>query len=121
MKDRSPPTGTIRTAVNGTEASTYRHGDDDIDITVRLQESSRASVEDLKKLTVVADGGQQIPISSIARIERSNALTSINHKDQKRVVTVSGKVTEPRLAEPVRIEAMRRGQASSSGCSWCSP
>jgi multidrug efflux pump subunit AcrB len=102
--------GTIRTAVNGTEASTYRHGDDDIDITVRLQEGSRASVDDLRKLTVVTDGGQQIPISSIARIERSNALTSINHKDQKRVVTVSGKVTEPRLAEPARVEATRRVQ-----------
>ncbi len=103
--------GTIRTAVNGTEASTYRHGDEDIDITVRLQEGSRTSVEDLKRLTIVAEGGAQIPISSIASVERSNALTSITHKDQKRVVTVSGKVTEPRLAEPVRRTVTERVEA----------
>jgi CzcA family heavy metal efflux pump len=103
--------GTIRTAVNGTEASTYRHGDEDIDITVRLQEESRTSVEDLKRLTIVAEGGAQIPISSIASVERSNALTSITHKDQKRVVTVSGKVTEPRLAEPVRRTVTERVEA----------
>ena len=103
--------GTIRTAVNGTEASTFRHGDEDIDITVRLQEGSRSSVEDLKRLTVVADGGEQIPLASIASVERSNALTSITHKDQKRVVTVSGKVTEPRLAEPVRQTVMERVEA----------
>jgi len=100
--------GTIRTAINGTEASKFRHGDEDIDITVRLQEGSRTSVADLKRLTVVADGGQQIPLSAIATVERSNALTSITHKDQKRVVTVSGKVTEPRLAEPVRQAVQKR-------------
>lgn len=105
--------GTIRTAVNGTEASTFRHGDDDIDITVRLQEGSRTSVEDLKRLAVVANGGEQIPISSIATVERSNALTSITHKDHKRVVTVSGKVTEPRLAEPVRSRVTERVAAIS--------
>ena len=103
--------GTMRTAINGTEASTYRDGEDDIDITVRLQQESRASIEDLKKLTIVAENGAQIPVSAIASVERSAALTSITHKDQKRVVTVSGKVTEPRLAEPVRQEAQRRVEA----------
>jgi CzcA family heavy metal efflux pump len=103
--------GTLRTAINGTEASTYRHGDDDIDITVRLRQGSRASLEDLRKLTVVAEGGAQIPLSAIATIERSAALTSITHKDQKRVVTVSGKVTETRQAEPARVESQRRIEA----------
>ncbi len=103
--------GTMRTAINGTEASTYRDGDDDIDITVRLQAGSRAALDDLKTLTIVAENGAQIPVSAIATIERSKALTSITHKDLKRVVTVSGKVTEPRFAEPVRQEAQRRVEA----------
>lgn len=102
---------TIRTAINGTEASTYRHGDDDIEVTVRLQEASRGSIADLRRLTVVGPDGDQVPISAIAALERSAALTAIRHKDQKRVVTVSAKVTEPRLAEPVRLEARRRVEA----------
>ena len=59
--------GTMRTAINGTEASTYRHGDDDIDITVRLQEGSRTSLEDLRKLAIVAEGGAQIPVCRFRR------------------------------------------------------
>jgi CzcA family heavy metal efflux pump len=102
---------TIRTAVNGTEASTYRYGDVDIDITVRLQESSRASLDDLARLTVVTPNGKQVPISSIAMLQRTASLTAIRHKDQKRVVTVSGKVTNPTLAEPVRQEAQHRVEA----------
>jgi multidrug efflux pump subunit AcrB len=100
---------TIRTAVNGTEASTFRSAeDDDVDITVRLREDSRGSLDDLERLTVVTPDGAQVPIASIARLERATALTAVRHKDLKRVVTVSGNVTTPTLAEPVRREVQRR-------------
>jgi CzcA family heavy metal efflux pump len=100
--------GTIRTAINGTEAATFRKGDEDIDITVRLAQGFRKSLEDIRRLTVVSDTGGQIPISSIATVDRTKALTAILHKDQKRVVTVSGKVTNPRLAEPVLRQVRER-------------
>lgn len=103
---------TLRTAINGTEASTFRGTDEDIDITVRLAEADRASLDDLSRLTVVTEDGDQVPISSIATVERSKALTAIRHKDAKRVVTVSGKVTSPTFAEPVRQEAERRLRAA---------
>jgi multidrug efflux pump len=103
---------TVRTAVNGTEASTYRYGDDEADITVRLNQEARESLEALHRLAVVNDDGDQIPLQVVARLERASALTSIRHKDQKRVVTVSGKVTSPELAEPVRREAQRRLETS---------
>ncbi|MGD2113811.1 MAG: efflux RND transporter permease subunit [Acidobacteriota bacterium] len=101
---------TVRTAVTGTEASTYRKGDeeDDVDITVRLQESARRSMEDLSQLTVRTEDGAQIPIGSIATIRQGSALTSIRHQDSERVVTISGDVTSPELAEPVRREAQAR-------------
>jgi len=103
--------GTVRTAVNGTEASIYRYGEDEADITVRLQEGSRTSIEDLSRLKLVSPTGGQVPLSSVARVERASALTSIRHKDQKRVVTVSGDVTSPELAEPVRQQAKARLEA----------
>ena len=103
---------TMRTAINGTEASTYRDGDDDIDITVRLQEESRGSLADIARLTIVTESGNQIPVSAVARVEQTASLTSIRHKDHKRVVTVSGKVTTPTMAEPVRSEATRRIEAT---------
>jgi len=99
---------TVRTAVNGTEASVYRWGDDKADIVVRLAEPFRTSPEDLARLQIVTEGGAQIPLSAIAHIERGSALTSIRHKEQRRVVTVSGKVTSTAMAEPVRREARER-------------
>lgn len=99
---------TLRTAVQGEDASTFRRGDEEIDITVRLREGSRSSLDDLRRLTVVTEGGQQVPVEAFATIERSAALTAIRHKNRQRMVTVSGKVATPRLAEPVRAEARRR-------------
>jgi len=99
---------TVRTAINGTDASTYRRGDEEIDVTVRLREESRSSPEDLRRLVVVNDQGEQVPLDAVATVERSSSITSIRHRDRKRMVTVSGKVAEPKLAEPVRSEARRR-------------
>ncbi len=82
---------TVRTAVNGTEASKYRIGEDEYDITVRYAKDSRASVEDLQRVNVFHEG-EQIPLPNIARIESSSGVGTIQHKDLKRVVTVSAKV-----------------------------
>ena len=100
---------TVRTAVNGTEASTFRRtGDDEVDIMVRLGQRGTTDLSELSRITVVNEDGVQIPLSAVATLERDHSLTLIRHKDQDRVVTVSGKVTETRLAQPVRLEAARR-------------
>jgi multidrug efflux pump subunit AcrB len=99
---------TVRTAVNGTEASVHRYGDDEADVVVRLAEGSRSSIEELSRLTVVSEDGDQVPLSAVAAVRTDTALTSINHKDQKRVVTITGDVTSPELAEPMRQQAQER-------------
>ncbi|MEM9291304.1 MAG: efflux RND transporter permease subunit [Acidobacteriota bacterium] len=101
----------VRTAINGTEASIYRWGDDEADVVVRLAEGARTSLEDLGQLTVVNEDGVRIPLAEVAQLERSQALTMIIHKERKRVVTVSGKVARPQLADPVRQEARKRLEA----------
>jgi len=80
---------TIRTAINGTEASKFRDGEDDYDITVRLAETDRNSLESLRSLTIFYDG-RQIPLVSVADFEIGSGLGSITRLDQKRVVTVRG-------------------------------
>ncbi|MCB1034929.1 MAG: efflux RND transporter permease subunit, partial [Acidobacteria bacterium] len=102
---------TVRTAVNGTKASVYRWGDDEADVVVRLPAQSRTSLDVLGRLPVFNESGEAIPLNAVARLERTAALTSITHKNQQRLVTVSGRVTSPKLAAPVRAEAQRRLQA----------
>jgi multidrug efflux pump subunit AcrB len=100
---------TVRTAVNGTEAAIFRKGEDEADITVRFSQDHRSDLSDLTSIFVFNnDTNEAIPISSFARFEKTASLTSIKHKDQKRVVTVTGDVTEPGFAQPVREEVAKR-------------
>ncbi|WP_420456526.1 efflux RND transporter permease subunit [Rubrivirga sp.] len=79
----------VRGAVNGVEASKYRDGKDEYDVTVRLREEDRESLRELESLTVLNEG-VQIPLVSVARIVPASGLGSITRLDQERVVTVLG-------------------------------
>ena len=79
----------VRGAVNGVEASQWRDGKDEYDITVRLREEDRQSLRELESLTVLNEG-QQIPVVSVARIVPASGLGSVTRLDQERVVTVLG-------------------------------
>lgn len=87
---------TVRAAIAGVEASKYRVGEDEYKIRVRLQENQRTSMADLEKLHInfMNRRGQllSIPLTSVASISRTTAVTDIRRKDQKRVLTITGDV-----------------------------
>ena len=83
---------TVNTAVSGNDASTYRVGNNDYDITVRLDSSQRNNVQDLANLYVANKDNVLIPISSVADISFTAGIGSIKRKDLKRVVTISANV-----------------------------
>ena len=56
---------TVRSAINGTEASKYREGEDEYDITVRLVEEQRSDLEALGDLVILKDG-LQTPLAEVA-------------------------------------------------------
>ena len=80
---------TVRIAMNGLEASKYRDGDDEYDITVRLREEDRSSLQSLDNLTIFSRG-QQIPLSSVASFEETRGLGSITRLDLKRTAIIEG-------------------------------
>jgi len=82
---------TVRSAINGTEASTFRDGKDEYDITVRLAKEYRDDLNSLGDLYVYHDGNQ-IPLSSVATWEVSEGSGDVNRKDLEKVVTVSSDV-----------------------------
>lgn len=79
---------TIRTAINGTEASQYRIGQDEYDITVRFSQDFRKSYTDLLNLTIFHEG-THIPLTNFATLEFSAGLSNINHVDGDRVITIT--------------------------------
>jgi multidrug efflux pump len=79
---------TIRTAVNGTEASEYRVGQDEYDITVRFIKDYRKSYTDLLDLTIFHEG-KHYPLANFASVEFSSGLSTVNHVDGDRVISIT--------------------------------
>lgn len=97
---------TIRSAVNGFEASKFRDGKDEYDITVRLDEQYRNNLSTLQDLTIV-DEDKQIPLSSVASWETSEGLGGIKHIDQERVISVQADVRSDYNANAVLQEVQQ--------------
>jgi len=82
---------TIRAAIAGTEASTYRVGEDDYDVTVRLAPQQRRNLETLESLNILEpQSGQQIPLASVADFVDSEGLGSITRLNLRRVAVIEG-------------------------------
>lgn len=84
--------GMVRTAIQGTEATQYRTGNDEYDVIVRLAEPWRQDLESLRDLTINNESGDQIPLVAVADWRVGEGLGSIQRKDMDRVATISSEV-----------------------------
>ena len=88
----------IRTALFGKEVSKFRDKNDDAPIQLRLRMEDRDNLEKLMNLNISymdmsLQQFRQVPISALASIRYTNAISSINRKNQKRLVTLSSDVS----------------------------
>lgn len=91
----------LKTAYNGLEVSTYREGDEDYDITVKLPENDRNVTDVLHKLMIPTPSGQIVPLTTLATIEYSGSIGDISRINHERVVTVKANVDESNIPGPV--------------------
>lgn len=86
----------VRTAISGSEASNFRVGEDEYKIRVRLREEQRQSPSDIENLNITFMNQRgvllSVPLVSVADVVRTQGLSSIKRKDQKRVITITGDV-----------------------------
>ena len=89
---------TLRRSVYGEEASTYKDGDDDIEINVRFNDKYRYDENALFNQPVTFRNNQgnliQVPISALVEKNTTSAFSAIKRKDLKRVITVYSNVLE---------------------------
>jgi multidrug efflux pump subunit AcrB len=104
--------GAIRTAINGATASKYRVGEDEYDITVRLREDQRSSLNSLESLEIIYNNKEgktlSVPLISVANISRSTGPGAIRRKDLKRVITISSNVAENFNANDVLLKVKEK-------------
>lgn len=87
----------MRTALFGKEVSTFKDGEDDYPINVRLMENYRESEDALMNMRLTfrdqATGKiVQVPISSVAEAEKSSTFSAVKRRDLDRVITISSNV-----------------------------
>jgi len=96
----------LRTALFGKEVSKFRDVDSDAPIQLRLMPEYREKVEDLLNMDIafldMATGRfKQVPASAVATVEYATAFSSINRKQQRRVVTLGSNVLEGYTANEI--------------------
>ncbi len=82
----------VKGALDGTTASQYSDGSTEYDIVVQYPDNYVADYNELKNLQIKTTTGQWISLSDISNIEISDTSTTLTRIDQKRVVTLSGKM-----------------------------
>ena len=87
----------LRRSVYGQEISTYKEGDDDYNITVRMQEDQRKNENVLFNQSLTfrnQTNGQmmQVPISAVSQTEKTFTYNQIKRKNYKRVLTIYSNV-----------------------------
>ena len=70
-------------------AGSVFEGERKFDLVVRLQESSRDGIEDLRNLYVKLPGGSQVPLRELASIDYTTGPAKISRDDARRRVVVS--------------------------------
>ena len=81
----------IKANVNGTTASRYRAGGNEIDIMVQLAEEDRSKILDLEQIFVTNSAGQRIPLASFAAYQENTSPVSIVRENQTRTIHVTAK------------------------------
>ncbi|MCW5899880.1 MAG: efflux RND transporter permease subunit [Flavobacteriales bacterium] len=95
----------IRTALYGREVSTYKQGEDDYPVNLRLMDQYRYDPEQLLGMRITfrdqTDGKiRQVPISALATAHYASTFSAVKRKDLKRMVQVHSNVTDEFQKQP---------------------
>jgi multidrug efflux pump len=80
----------LRAAIYGLETSKFRADEDEFDITVRLPEAQRNTLDLLERVRIPLPGGVSVPLTSVGTVSYTAGRGAISRKDQKRVITITG-------------------------------
>jgi HAE1 family hydrophobic/amphiphilic exporter-1 len=91
----------LRYAIEGDIVGTMPDAGDDVDVRVRLQESDRRSVAQLREMVVASRSGQMVRLDEIVDVIEAPTPASITHANRQRAVTLTSNVRGRSLGEVV--------------------
>lgn len=96
----------IRDAFYGALAMRQLRGTNEIEVRVKLPEEERQDLYNLEDLIIQTSTGTAVPLMDVASLQESEAFTSINRRDGRRVVSV-GVDAQPSNAVSQLLESMQ--------------
>ena len=100
---------TVRTAIEGAKATTYREADEAIDVIVKYEEETLTNFAELNNLLIATPTGAIVPLKDVADIIEEKGYSDIRRFDGKRAITVYASVdrtkTTPFKANQALISA----------------
>ena len=116
---------TIRTALFGKEVSQYKQGEDEYDITLRLNEYTRNNIDNLmnQRITfrdMLTGKIVQVPISAVATVKKASTISAVKRIDMKRLIAIQSNVLEGYNANEVvdEMKDMLADYEVSQGVNW---
>lgn len=97
---------TLRMAVEGVEATSFRDAEDDeVKIVVLYREQDRDTMADLRQMVVSTATGASVPLSELGEFAMERTMEAVQRYDAKRVISVSANVDNETInsAEANRI------------------
>jgi HAE1 family hydrophobic/amphiphilic exporter-1 len=87
---------TVRGGINGETAGTFRDGETEIDMVVRLEGANKHDINTLENLMVTGSRGA-VPLGQVAQLSVSSGPTDIRRVNKQRAITVTANVKDRSL------------------------
>ena len=102
----------VRANVQGTAATRYRVGGDEIDVFVALREEDRSDIPDLERIVLRSSVGDLVPLSNFATLRRGAGPITIERENERRIIHVTGGLAPGNV--PATVEAELQAAIAAS-------
>ena len=100
---------TVRSAFEGSIATTIRKADEEINVRVRLAKPFRDNTEVFDSIFIPNNRGNLIPLKEVVQIESGEGISYINHFNYKRTITVTATI-DSKVTSSFRVNRQIRNQ-----------
>ncbi|MXY28353.1 efflux RND transporter permease subunit, partial [Candidatus Poribacteria bacterium] len=97
---------TVRTAIEGAKATTYREADEAIDVIVKYEEDTLGNLAELNNLLIATPSGAIVPLKDVADITEEKGYSDIRRFDGERAITVYASVDRAKTTPFAATQAL---------------
>ena len=98
---------TVRTAIEGAKATTYREADEAIDVIVKYEEDTLQNIAELNNLLIATPTGAIVPLKDVTDITEEKGYSDIRRFDGERAITVYASVDREKTTPFAVNQALR--------------